>query len=53
MAMTTTYRYGGDDERYYPTFGMTAKPGETYDFAGDPPDDRFKPVSARSAKPQE
>lgn len=50
----TAYRYVGDDERYYPTLGLTAKPGETYDLTDAPHDGRFEPAAkSRPSKTQE
>ena len=38
------YRYIGDDERYYPALGLTAKPGDTYTLDKPPDDGRFVPA---------
>lgn len=41
------YRYTETHERYYPALGLTARPGDTHDFDGDPPGDgRWKPERA-------
>jgi hypothetical protein len=34
-----SYRYIGPDERYYPTLGVTALPGQLIDLPGDAPAD--------------
>jgi len=43
------YLYVGDDERYYPTLGLSAKPGGEYDLTAAP-DDRFKRQTATNAR---
>lgn len=40
------FTYTGDDGRYYPSLGVTAKSGEDYDLEGEAPDDgRWSPTS--------
>jgi hypothetical protein len=38
-------KYTGDDERYYPSLSLAAKPGITADLAEDPGDGRWQTVS--------
>lgn len=44
-----TYRYEGDEERYYSDLGVLAKPGKTYDLPDAPDDGRW----AKAAKQKE
>lgn len=49
----SAYKYVETHERYYPRLGLTARPGETHDFDGEPPDDgRWEPAKkARRTNP--
>lgn len=45
-----SYRYVGPDNRYYPTFGIEALPGQAIDLPGDAPTDgRWLEVTPGSA----
>lgn len=47
------YTYTGDEDRYYPTLGLTPVPGESYDLDRNPGDGRFDPPDPEPVKATE
>ena len=43
------FTYTGDDERDFPTLGVTLKPGDVVEAAGNPDPSRFS--EAKASKP--